>query len=152
MMKFPTCVLVRSDAFNVHASRSYFINPENYGDDVVRWPMEELRRREIEVDGADPDQEDHGWYCTFTCEERLYDLVVSHVPTAEGSDWLACIERSHGIFLSMLGQRNRSIAEGVALLIHEILASSDLCGEIRWFFYEDVSRGCFTKGADNPMS
>jgi hypothetical protein len=151
-VKLRTCVVFESDAFNIRDSKAEFLHATNFGDDLAKWLMGQLQQREIEVDDAGPEQEDHGWYFTFTYGGQLYDLVVSYVPTTGSPRWLACLERSHGLLGSLIGQRHRSIARGALVLIHDVLESSDWCRGITWLYFQDVRRGRLVNGATHPVS
>lgn len=153
-MKLRTCAVFHSDAFNMESPKEGFAHPENFGDDLARWLMEQLLERGVDVDDAGPEQEDHGWYITFRHDGQLYDLVVSFVPSRGGGtpSWLVCLERSHGLLGSLFGQRRSSIKREPLLLMHEVLSSSDLCGSVTWLYFKDVRRGRLTTGATHPLT
>ena len=89
------------------------------------------------MDETGPSQEDHGWYLTFLYEQHPYDLFVAYMPTGQANSgtWLACLERSYGLLGSLLGKRHRSIEPGAILVIHDVLAASELCHNVRWLFF-----------------
>ena len=89
--------------------------------------MKELENKGTTVD-PELGQEDHGWYFTFTCGEKQYDLIVGH----RGDDWVGWIERSAGFVSSLLGGRNKAIDTETPLLIHSVLSSQPQITDIRW--------------------
>jgi hypothetical protein len=151
-MKLRTCVTFKSDAFNASNPKPEFVHPENFGDDVVRWFMTKLRDRQVDVDEDDPSQEDHGWYLTFRFNELLFDLVVSFVPANDTARWLVSLERSVGLFGSMIGQRHRGVTVDAVRLVNDILQASAECRDVEWFFFEDVRRGNLANGSAEPLA
>ena len=129
-------VLFRSDAFNTTEERDYFINPCCFGDDVARWFIEELQKRNIVVD-AEPSQEDWGWYFFFTCENSQYTLKIGFRPEDDDrDDWLCFIEPPPRPFLSWLKRENKTIHPCAARTIHDVLSQSDKISHIRWLYKE----------------
>ncbi len=150
-MKLRTCAVFTSEAFNTTRPKPEFAHPENYGDDLARWFMTQIRDRGLAVDEEDPSQEDHGWYVTFTLDGLLYDLVVSYAPEdGEAARWLACIERSVGLWGTMIGQRHRAVTREVVELVNDILVHAEECADIRWLFFDDVRRGNMDGGSASP--
>jgi hypothetical protein len=152
-MKLRTCAIFASEAFNTTTTKPEFIHPENYGDDLARWFMDELRSRQIAVDEGDPSQEDHGWYVTFTLNARCYDIVFICAPANDGAArWLACIENSVGVFGTMLGLRHRAVPRAVVELVKDILVHAEECRDTRWLYFEDVHRGTLENDGASPDS
>lgn len=146
-MKLRTCVTFRSEAFNSSNPKPEFLHPENFGDDVVRWLMAKLRDRQIALDDQDPAQEDHGWYVTFRSNELLFDLIVSYAPLNDTPRWLVSVERSVGLFGSLVGQRHRGVTVEALQVIDGILQRSEQCRDVRWLFFDDVRRGNLENGS-----
>lgn len=119
--------------------RDYFINPNNFGDDLAKWLMQELRALKAEVDPK-LGQEDHGWHFTFHSGGQNYDFVVGH-RDGEGEEWLGWLERSAGFLPSLLGARKRGISPEAAQLIHAGLVSSPKVQGLRWHFAKDFDAG-----------
>lgn len=151
-MKLRTCVTFKSDAFNTSKPKPEFVHPENFGDDVVRWFMAKLRDRQIDVDEEDPSQEDHGWYATFRLKDLLFDLVVSFAPANNTARWLVSLERSVGLFGSMIGQRRRGVTVESVRLVNGILQTSEECRDVEWLFFEYVRRGKLENGSADPFA
>lgn len=150
-MKVRSCAIFGSDAFNTRTPKPAFVHPENYGDDLARWLMDKLRARQLVVDEEDPSQEDHGWYVTFAFEGALYDLVVTYAPgNGAAGRWLACIERSVGLWGTMIGQRHRGVTKEVVRLVNDILVEAEECRDVRWLYFEDVRRGNLEQPTGSP--
>lgn len=152
-MKLRTCATFTSDAFNTTKAKPEFVHPENYGDDLARWFMTQFRDRKLAVDEEDPSQEDHGWYVTFTFNDLLYDLIVIYAPAnGAAARWLACIEKSAGLFGTMIGQRHRAVTAEVVQLINDILMHAEECRDVRWLYFDDVRRGNLEKASASPVA
>jgi hypothetical protein len=150
-MKLRTCATFTSRTFNTSIQKPEFVHPENYGDDLVRWFMIQLRGRKLVVDENDPSQEDHGWYVTFTWNHLSYDLVVTYAPTnGMAARWLACIERSVGLFGTLIGQRHRAVPSEIVQLVNDILVHAGECEDIQWLYFDDVRRGNLSSGSASP--
>lgn len=141
-----TFVTFRSAAFNTTRQEAYFINPDNYGDDLARWMMRELQSRGVEA-GDDPGQEDHGWYFTFRSGGVEYDLVVG---SRDQDEWLGWIERRVGFVASLLGGRTRGIEVEAALEIDAVLSASEKIRDVRWHFEGDFMAGREDLGQEKP--
>jgi hypothetical protein len=150
-MRLRTCVTFKSNAFNITNPKPEFVHPENFGDDVVRWFMTKFRNRQIAVDDEDPSQEDHGWYMTFRFNDLLYDVVVSYAPTNDAARWLVALERSVGLFGSIIGQRHHGVRVEAVRLVHDILQASEECRDVQWLFFENVRRGNLESGSADPL-
>ena len=77
MSELRTLVTFQSSAFNTSERKDYFINDCCYGDDVARWFIEQLRKRDVQTD-AEPGQEDFGWYFGFRVGDTDYQLAIAH--------------------------------------------------------------------------
>lgn len=135
----------RSSAFNTTEPEDCFINPDNYGDDLARWMIRELRSRGVEV--GEELQEDHGWYFTFRSGGVEYDFVVG---SRDQDEWLGWIERRVGFVASLLGGRARGIEVEAALEIDAVLSSSELIRDVRWHLEEDFMAGREGLGRTKP--
>lgn len=144
-----TPVTFRSAAFDTTEAKTYFINDENYGDDVAAWMAEQLRTRGIEVD-QDIGQEDHGWYLTFRVEGTAYNFVVGH---RDGSrvEWIGWLERSVGLLGLWFGARTRGISAEAALEIHHALSEADEVTDVEWYDEREFMRGSEEGGAPTPL-
>jgi hypothetical protein len=137
-MRQRTCAVFEATSFNTGETDS---EARRAGADVVCWLIEELRRRRIETDEPGAEQEDHGWYATLMFDGARHDLVVSHVPGTEVPRWLVCVERSVGLFGTLLGRRSRSVARGLPELIDEILSTSAKVHKVGWMAFQEVRGG-----------
>lgn len=150
-MNLRTCATFTSAAFNTTTPKPEFAHPENYGDDLVRWFVVQLRERQLSVDEEDPSQEDHGWYVSFTVDDLLYDLIVTYAPAnGMAARWLACIEKSVGLFGTVIGQRHRGVTRRVVQLVNDILVEAEHCRDVRWLYFDDVRRGNLENGSTSP--
>lgn len=102
-----THVTFSCSGFNTSEQRGYFINSNNFGDDLARWLMQKLRALKVEVD-PELGQEDCGWYFTFRSGGQSYNFVLGH-RDEEGAEWLGWLERSAGFLPPLLGARRRSV-------------------------------------------
>ena len=141
-----THVTFRSPAFDTTGPKEYFINPDNYGDDLAGWLMRELRNRGVEV-GDEPDQEDHGWYFTFRSCGVAHDFIIG---LREEDEWLGWLERSVGPVASLLGARKRGIRPEAVLEIDAVLSGSEHIRDVRWHFEEDFMAGREGLGRREP--
>ena len=128
-----TLLTFRSAAFNTADERDHFINPGNYGDDLARWLMDRLRSAGYGV-GAEPGQEDFGWYLSFEVAGRPYCLVLGYRPGEEGEqgEWIGWLERELGFFASILGRREKGVEEAAPRAIHTVLNAAPEITDIRW--------------------
>ena len=139
MAETRTFVTFNSSGFNTTEVKEYFINPDNSGDDLVKWLMQELLSRNVEVD-TELGQEDHGWYFTFQCGGQSYDFIVGH-QGGDGEKWLGWLERGAGFLPSLFGSRKRGIKPEAAQSIHVILESSPRIQNVRWHLSKDFDVG-----------
>src|SRR5438874_5209092 len=130
-----TMVIFKSRAFNTSESKSYFINPCCFGDDLCRWLLQRLRSRGIPT-SDEPGQEDFGWYFTFECGSQSYCFVFSYQSADEAHEgqWIGEVERHVGFLASLLGRRKRGIQPEAVQAIHAALASSAVVQQVRWHF------------------
>ncbi len=151
MARLRTVVTFRSSAFNTTEEKDYFINPGCFGDDVGKWVIQELRTRGLHTD-EEPGAEDFGWYITFQVGDLEYCFVISYRPAngePEG-DWIGWLERSKGLFASMLGLRKKGIQPEAAQAIHAVLSSSPQIREMRWHFQKDFHAGREELASERP--
>ncbi len=139
MLDTRTHVTFRCSGFNTSEQRDYFINPNNFGDDLAKWLMQELRARNVEVD-PELGQEDYGWYFTFRCGGQSYDFILGH-RDEEGEEWLGWLERSAGFLPSLLGARKRGVSPEAAQLLYAVLVSSPKVQGVRWHLAKDFDAG-----------
>jgi hypothetical protein len=146
-----TLVTFKSTAFNTTEEKETFINPGCFGGDVGKWLIQELRARGFHTD-EEPDSEDFGWYFTFRVGDIEYDFVIAYRPgdgEPEG-DWIGGLERSKGLFASMLGLRKKGIQPDAAGVIHEVLSGSPQIREVRWHVRKDFDAGREELGSPTP--
>jgi len=125
--------------FNTSEPRDYFINPDNFGDDIARRVMQELQARNTAVD-SELGQEDHGWYFTFHSGGQIYDFVLGY-RGEEGAEWLGWLERGAGLLPSLFGARKRSVPPEIAQLVHAALVSLPDVQGTRWHLAKDFDAG-----------
>jgi len=125
--------------FNTSEPRDYFINPNNFGDELAKRLMQELRVRNTAVD-SELGQEDHGWYLTFHSGGKSYDFVLGH-RGEERAEWLGWLERGAGFLPSLFGARKRSVPPEIAQLVHAALVSLPEVHGVRWHLTKDFDTG-----------
>lgn len=130
-----TMVRFVCDGFNKTEQKETFINPDNFGDDLMLWFRDELRARGLSTDD-EPGQEDFGWYLNFSVNEQPH-CVVGGLEDAdekrtEPQHWVLWIERNVGFWKSIFGQRTKNISPEAINVIDQILKTrSDVTG-IEW--------------------
>jgi hypothetical protein len=146
-----TIVSFKSAAFNLIETRTYFINPSCFGDDIAKWLIQELRNRGVNADG-EPGQEDFGWYFNFQVMGTPHTFVVGHRPGYEKEEgrWIGWIERRQGFVGSLLGARKRRINLSAPETLHSILFSSPQIRDVRWHLQQHFDKGCEDLGASAP--
>jgi hypothetical protein len=144
-----TLVTFRAAGFNTTESRPEYINPGNYGDDLGRWLIGELKRHGVSV--ADYlGQEDHGWYVTYTVEDTEYTFILGYREDGRDSDWVGWVERSVGFVASILGARKKGIKPDGVAAIHKVLTGSDRVREVKWHYPRDFESGREDRGIAKP--
>jgi hypothetical protein len=108
-------VTFRSPAFNTTEPREHFINSGCYGDDVLFWLSDELRRQGVEAAEV-PRQEDFGWYLRFASGGSRWDFVVGYRPadTEPGQDVGTGEDTEPGTTGSLASTRRAARASGSA--------------------------------------
>lgn len=120
-----------SDHFNKSESKEYFINSNCFGDDLIAWFMNQLRKNGFKVEGSCPDQEDFGWYFNFEFSDISYTCLALLNESEER--WICVLEFNAGILGSLFGKRKKPVPESVAQLFDEILRSEPLIfQEVEW--------------------
>lgn len=153
MDKLRTIVTFETSLFNITKTKDYYINPENYGDDLAKWFADELEKKGATIDRDDefPGQEDFGWYLCFQIDAKSYCLVIGHRPCEDGKhEWIGWIERDCGLVASFFGERNKKIGKDVLGLIQTILSASDKIANIRWHYREDFEKGLEEVAVSKP--
>ncbi|MGI4787283.1 MAG: hypothetical protein ACRYFS_00385 [Janthinobacterium lividum] len=128
--------------------KEYFINLQNFGDDLAEYLIRELQAQRVEVN-ADIGQEDHGWYFSFRCAGKYYNLIVGH-QDGEDENWLGWLENDVGFLPSLFGGRSRKIQPQAAQLVHRMLISSPRIKNVRWHFKKDYESGNELFAAEEP--
>lgn len=140
MAELRTLVTFESAAFNTTEEKPEFINPGNFGEDVARWLMGELRAQGVPV-GEAVGQEDFGWYFSYQVGGAPHCFVLGHREEEPGTGWLGWLERDAGFFGSLLGGRNRGLDPEAARVVHRALTGSDRIGKVRWHYRKDFECG-----------
>lgn len=139
MAETRTYVTFSSSGFNATEEKEYFINPNNFGDDLAKYLLQGLQAQSVEVD-SELGQEDFGWYFTFRCNGQSYDFIMGH-RDGEGEEWLGWLERSAGFLPSLLGARKKAIRPEAAQSIQNVLTSSLRIQNVRWHLAKDFDAG-----------
>ena len=150
MAETRTYVTFRSSGFNATEEQEYFVNPNNFGDDLAKWMMQELQTQGVEVN-PELGQEDFGWYFTFRSGGQSYDFIIGH-RDSEGEEWLGWLERKAGFLPSLLGARKRGIPPEAAQFIHNLLAASARIQNVRWHLAKDFDAGNEDTATSEPRS
>jgi hypothetical protein len=134
MLATRTEVSFLSDAYNTTQSHEYFINEENYGEDVATAVMKELQglgwKISAEADGG-LGQEDHGWFFSFGRSEPDHTFLVGHV-TGTPDEWVAWVEKDAGFLKSLFGGRQKGIEADAVDAVHQALKRIPNVQQIRW--------------------
>ena len=139
-----TYVTFRSDAFNTTKTKDDYFNPGNFGDDVAHWLRDQMTARGVQLD-PEVEQEDHGWFFTFTPQQTNHDLVVGW----RDGDWVCWVEKAAGLVASLFGARKKGVEPSAVELVDEILKSSGQIRDIRWHHAKDFLSGK-EEGAPSP--
>ncbi len=134
-------VVFESSAFNTTVPQATFVNPGCFGDDLASWLIDQLRRRGVKTSNV-PGREDIGWYLSFDVAGHPYDFVIGWRPPERnaGGFWIGTIERKVGLIHSLLGARKRGISAAAISTIDDVLQSSDIIANVRWFNDDEISR------------
>ncbi len=146
-----TLVTFKANAFNTCVPKDYFINPTCFGDDVVEWMTEELKRAGFQIVG-NAGQEDFGWFLRLRVGNTDYDFVVGFRTgeANDSSDWIAWIEPKRGIFKYLLPGREYPVETTVVHAIHAILSASTEIRDIRWHVRANFDKGIEELGSHQP--
>lgn len=147
-----TITTFQSSSFNVKEAKDYFMNQDNFGDDLARWLSEQLEKRNIRIKRDDefPGQEDFGWFFNCQIDGDDYCIVVGHHFDSQTFEWVTWIERKCGLIKSLFGGRKKDIDFRVPQTIHEVLSSSDTISHIRWHRQIDFDQGRLTEATAVP--
>ena len=128
-----SAVQFRSTAFNCTEAKDYFINDCCFGDDVLRWLIEQLRAQGLKVAG-EPKQEDIGWYFCFYVGDSEHCFVISFQQNdpATSDQWLGWLERETGFLGSLFGGRKRGVLPEATQAIDAALKSSPEIQRVIW--------------------
>lgn len=145
-----TVFTFRSSLFNTTVPREYFINPDCFGDDLVRCLIEGLRARAVLTD-LEGGQEDSGRFFNFSVAEGPHCCVVGFRPDEpNGGVWIGWVERRASFLASLLGRRSRGIALTAPQRLHDVLSSTPGIDELRWHLREEFDAGQDNLGASVP--
>lgn len=116
----------------MEVSKDYFINPACFGDDVALWLIDKLRQRGIATSA--PDQEDFGWYFTYSLRSKEYCVVIGFQPNDvnSGDCWVGEIERNVGFIGSLFGGRRRGIDAEAVDLVDSVLRFEQEILDLEW--------------------
>jgi len=137
MAELNTCVTFKSSVFNTNEPKEYFLNPCCYGDDVVKWLIQELQGRGYDVE-SEPEQVKFCWSLTFRSGGQSYDFTVA---CEDEGEWTGWITRSVGFLPLLLGAQWRGIQADAVQAIHAVLASSPDVQDLRWHKAGDLTAG-----------
>ncbi|HEX5323725.1 MAG TPA: hypothetical protein VFW40_08060 [Capsulimonadaceae bacterium] len=128
-----TDLTFRCADFNTTEDKDYFINPGNYGDDLMRWLMQALRDRGYVIESEDDPlgQEDHGWFFNFIAGGVSHTFLIQLHGDYEDS-WHGWLERNVGCLASLIGGRGRGILPEASDAIYETLAVSERIHDLKW--------------------
>lgn len=145
-----TVAVFRSDAFNVSESRDYFLNPGCFGDDLARWMMDGLAALGIET-SKEPGQEDFGWYFDFNTPDGTHCCVLAYRPGPgdKDGDWILWLERSAGLFGSLLGRRKR-VSPVAVELVHRVLSAASEVTNLQWHDKRRFDGGDESESTSHP--
>lgn len=127
-----TFVTFHSTRFNTSEPKASYVNPHNYGEDVVEWLKSELSAKQIV--GCKVAQEDYGWRLSFQSGGQIHEFILGY---SADEFWLGWLERKRGMLGSMLGMRSSGIHAEAVNLIHSVLASANFVSNVRWHRRED---------------
>jgi hypothetical protein len=147
-----TLATFESAAFNTSDSKDYFINPGCFGDDLCRWLIHKLRAAGLETDDV-PEQEDFGWFFTFTVADGRHCCVVGYRAGETDNDsglWILWVERHRGFLGSLLGLRRTGITPSAVMALHNAIADKPEISEIRWHRHDDFDQGREELGSSEP--
>ena len=130
-LKKNTHVTLRTVKFNVSEPKEYFINPNCFGDDFANWLMVKLTDQNIVVEKDGPDQEDFGWYVNFTVDDDEITCVIVYSESDE--KWFLILEYNVGIIGTILGRRNKHVANNVVNVLDEILKAEPEFYSVEWY-------------------
>lgn len=147
-----TIVTFRSTFFNAKDSKDYFINSENFGDDLAKWLSERLENHAIRTqkDGEFPGQEDFGWFFNCQFDQESFCIIVGHHYDDKDFEWVVWIERKCGLIKSLMGGRKKDIDPRIPAAIHAILTASDVITHIRWHQQSDFHQGKLIEASALP--
>lgn len=148
-----TIATFRSSAFNVDQPKSYFINPDSYGDDAAKWIIRRLNDREVDTDSS-PSQEDFGWYFDFETSAGAHCCVIGYRPSEHGRQddgtWIVWLERSAGFIGSLMGRR-RKVAAAAVRVLHEALSQGPEIRDLLWHDRRQFDEACSESGQSSPL-
>lgn len=129
-----TQLTFRCTGFNRTEEKDYFINPGNYGDDLMRWLMQALKDRGYVIEGDEddtPGQEDFGWYFNFQVGGVSHTFLLARNEDEEDS-WYGWLERNAGCLATLIGGRKRGILPEASIVIEETLSASGRVSNQEW--------------------
>ena len=121
----------RSSAFNTSEVRDYVINECCFGDDLAKWMIDRLQKAGVETDD-EPGQEDFGWYFGFKAAAGTHCCVLAYQEDEPEGVWHLWLERSRGLFGSLLGRRGHGIDDFAVPVINDALVSAPEIRELKW--------------------
>lgn len=146
-----TLVTFFSNDFNSSQPKAEFTKPTNYGDDVCRWIIQQMRESGVDVDD-DPQQDDNGWYFCFRIPVGRFCVLVScrPAPDPDESLWICWIENQCGFVGSLLGHRLKNISPHAVETLNRALSKNSRVTGTMWHHYEKFKEGYEQSGAELP--
>lgn len=147
-----TIVTFQCPFFNSKEPKEYFINVENFGDDLAKWLSEHLEKYDIQTQRncEFPGQEDFGWFFNCLFKQEMFCIIIGHHYDNNDFEWVIWIERKCGLLKSIFGGRKKDINLQIPKAIHNILSSSDTISHIRWHKQTDFHQGRLTEACSSP--
>jgi len=130
-----TVVSFVTERFNTTVSKSTFINPGCFGDDLASWLAEELRAEGLYIVGA-PIPEDYGWALQFKLNTRRYAAAIGYIPAFY---WYIAVERSTR--WAIFHPRFRSVSGSAVDAIKRVLWRAREIRDIQWHSPQEFFSG-----------
>lgn len=128
------------------------MNPDNFGDDLASWLLNELQRRDIHTE-AKPSEGNFGWHLDFQLNKVQYSFVLGwrEGDETEPSVWIGWFERHCGLLSANFGGLRKNIAPDAVVAIHEVLSQTDKVHDVRWHFRQDFDSNNEENWAQQPL-
>ncbi|MCA9402187.1 MAG: hypothetical protein KC897_00265 [Candidatus Omnitrophica bacterium] len=146
-----TLVTFFGKEFNSAQPKAEFSKPTNYGDDVCRWLIAEMKEAGVDADD-EPQQDDNGWYYCFRIPVGRFCVIVTCRPAddPEESLWICWIENHCGFVGSLLGHRLKNISPHAVECLHRVFNKPNRVTGALWHNYDKFKQGYEQSGAVSP--